>query len=114
MKKRNVVKKNEDFNRMIKTVTPYKTPTFLIYKESTNEIYHFGISVSKKIGNAVTRNLIKRRVRSILDKKNYQNGFNCIIMVKRSVLSRTYQELESELLHAIEKLNVTKEKQNEK
>lgn len=114
MKKRNIVKKNEDFNRIIQSVTPYKTKSFLIYIEKcSNDSYHFGFSVGKKIGNAVTRNKIKRQMKSILDKKNYQNGFNCIIIVRKSILSRSYQELERELLDAVLKLKLIKEKENE-
>lgn len=115
MKKRNIVKKNEDFNRIIQSITPYKTKSFLIYIEKCDsDSYHFGFSVGKKIGNAVTRNKIKRQIKSILDKKNYQKGFNCIIIVRKSILSRSYQELEQELLDAVLKLNLIKEKENEK
>ena len=114
MKKINIVKKNEDFKRVITKGKYKKGELFNIYIEDSGEnIYHFGISVSKKVGNAVTRNKIKRRLKSIIDKKNYQNGFNCIIIVRKSILLRSYQELEQELLDAVLKLNIMKEKENE-
>ena len=86
MKKINILKKNEDFNRIIKNNKPYKTRYFYIYLEWTNEkIYHFGLSVGKKIGNAVERNrsrrVIKEAFRSVCP--NLKPEYD-IVLVARS------------------------------
>ena len=114
LKKQNIVKKNEDYYRIIKNIKPYKCQNYLIYLEWTSDDnYHFGFSISKKIATAVKRNKIKRQIKSILDKKDYQKGFNCIIMVKRSILNCSYKEMEEELLSVLKKLKLIKEQADE-
>ena len=109
MKKINILKRNEDYNRIIQNNKPYKYGDYLIYIERTDElIYHFGFSVGKKIGKAVTRNRIKRQLKSIIDKKDYQKGFNCIIMVRKSILDRSYNEMENNLYKIFDKLDIIK------
>jgi ribonuclease P protein component, eubacterial len=107
MKKKNVVKSNQDFNRIIQNNKPYKYKDYVIYIEKidSNE-YHFGVSVSKKIGNAVVRNKLKRQIRSIISKKDYQKKFNCIIILGRGILERSYQEMEDNLIEAFKKLDI--------
>ncbi len=115
MKKENIIKKSLDFDRIIKNNKSYKYKDYIIYLEKTeNNTYHFGLSVGKKIGNAVTRNKIKRQLKNIIDKNNYEKGINCIIIVRKGLLEKTYQEKEKILLEVFHKLNIIKEKNNEK
>lgn len=107
MKKINTVKKNLDFSRIIKENKPYKTKQYIIYIERTKQDrYHFGISVSKKVGNAVVRNKIKRQIKSIIDKKDYKNDFNCIIIVRKNFLNNSYLENENQLLEVLKKFKL--------
>ncbi len=110
MKKINIVKKNEDYNRIIQNFKPYKYKDYIVYIEWVSEnSYHFGFSVGKKIGNAVTRNRIKRQIKSILDKLVFKNGFNCIIIVKRGILEKSFSDMQRDLIELIEKIKITKE-----
>lgn len=72
-----------------------------------------GLSVSKKIGNAVTRNKIKRRVKAILrdyqkDFREIERGFRIIFVAKAGVDMLSFSELkrsfEMMLGFALEKL----------
>lgn len=115
MKKINIVKTSRDFDRIIRNNKPYRYKDYIIYVEKTKEpIYKFGITVSKKIINAVGRNKIKRQIKNIIDQKNYQNGFNCIIIVRRGILDRSYKEMNSDLLECLSKINIIKGDKNEK
>ena len=109
MKKINILKKNEDFDRIIKKNKAFKYKDYIIYVEKNTEgPYKFGLSVGKKIGNAVTRNKYKRRLKNIIDKKSYQNNFNCIIIVSKGILERSFKEMEDNLFKALEKLDLIK------
>lgn len=113
MKKINIIKENEIYNEIIQNTKPFKYKDYIIYLNKKDGIYQFGFSVGKKIGNAVKRNKIKRQLKSIIDKKSYQNNFYCIIIVKKSILDKSYTDMENDLLYAFSKLNILKEKKNE-
>ena len=110
MKKINIVKENRDFRRIMNISKPIKNNFYTVFIEKSDNItnYHFGISVSKKLGNAVKRNRLKRQIKSIIDKKNYQNHFNCIIILKRDILNKNYQEMEEKLFEIFNKINIIK------
>nr|WP_269669028.1 ribonuclease P protein component [Staphylococcus pasteuri] len=59
------IKKNSDFQKIYKKGKSVANRQFVVYTYDNSEQEHFrlGISVSKKIGNAVTRNRIKRAIR---------------------------------------------------
>lgn len=107
MKKKNIVKNNRDFQRIIHNNKPYKYKDYIIYMERIEEgEYHFGISVSKKLGNAVIRNKLKRQIRAIIHEKDYQKNFNCIIILGKGILGRSYDEMHENLLEALKRLDV--------
>ena len=114
MNKLHTVKNNYEFDEIIKNNKAYKYKDYIIYLSKTTDIYKFGISVGKKIGNAVTRNKYKRQIRSIIDKNKYIDGFNCIIILGKGILNKTYKEMEENLIFAFKKLNIIKENDYEK
>lgn len=115
MKKTNILKKSMDFDRIIKNNRSYKYKDYILYVEKVEDsTYHFGLSVGKKVGNAVTRNKIKRQLKTIIDKNSYEKGINCIIIVRKGLLEKSFSERENDLIEAFKKLNIIKEKCNEK
>ena len=115
MKKYNILKESHDFDRIISSNKSMKYKDYIIYIEYTKENnYHFGLSVGKKIGNAVMRNKVKRRLKSIIDKNHYKNGFNCIIIVRKGIIDKSYDQMEIDYNNAIKNLNILEEDNNEK
>ena len=98
MKKKDIVKENKYFQDIIKTGNLRKDRNLVIYYKDNNiNKNRFGISVGKKVGNAVTRNLYKRRLRNIIDdnKKLCSNSKDYIIIVKKNCLEENYQSIEN-------------------
>jgi len=100
MKRNEMIKDRNLFNNIIKKGKFKKNEFFVIYnnENETNNI-NFGIAVSKKYGHAVDRNRIKRQTRAIIDinRNLFKNGFNYIIMVRKSCLGTNFNTLENAL-----------------
>ena len=106
MKKINVVKSNEEFNLIMNKGKCLKNKYFVLYSMHNKlDKYRFGISVGKKVTNAVGRNKLKRQVRNILDyhKNLYSNNKDYIIIVRKSSLDENYNVLEENLVKILEK-----------
>lgn len=116
MKKKNIVKENKDFSKIINSGQKKWNDTFSIYYINTNrDDYRFGISVSKKIGNAVVRNKIKRQVRNIIDKykKIYPKHQDYIIIIRRNYINLNFSEIDSKYIELMKKIINKKELNNE-
>ncbi len=106
MKKYEIIKKNTDFNDIINTGTYIRSKYYYIYyKDNEFDFPKFGLAVSKKCGNSVMRNKIKRQLRSIIDnyKDLFQNGLSYIIIPKRNISEVSYQKMEKDLVSLLER-----------
>lgn len=105
MKRIETVKNNQLFNEIIKTGEFKKNQYYVIYnKENESEKNFFGIAISKKVGNAVTRNKLKRQTRAIIDNNRnlFKNSRNYIIMIRKSCKDVKYNILEKALVNLLE------------
>ena len=64
MNKRQRIKRNAEFQEIFKKGKSFANRQFVVYcLEKEEDYYRVGLSVSKKVGNAVVRNRIKRYIR---------------------------------------------------
>ena len=99
MKKKYVVKHSRDFENIIQNGKCKKNRSFIIHHKPNDLPFDkYGISVSKKLGNAVFRNKYKRIIRNIVDnyKKSYINNEDYIIILRRGGVDKPFKESEKE------------------
>ena len=102
MKKKFIIKKNEEIQKIIKTSKKIVNKYFVIYYKN-NELDHnrYCVSVSKKIGKAHTRNLYKRRLKDILIKNNINNSTDYVIILRTAILGSSYDQIKNEILNVM-------------
>ncbi|WP_455684460.1 ribonuclease P protein component [Thomasclavelia sp.] len=106
MKKEYRVKKNEDFSHIIKQKQSLANRSFIIYYLK-NDLKHarIGISVSKKLGNAVVRNKIKRQVRVIIQQTiDFNDNYDYIVIVRNKYLDLDFKSNLDELKYLYKKI----------
>ena len=92
MKKKYRVCKNHEFSAIMKEKQFYACPAFVIYvKPRALDHARVGISVGKKLGNAVQRNRVKRQVRMMVDEiYDFNEEFDTVLIVRPKYDSENY------------------------
>lgn len=106
MEKRIRLRKNEDFQRVYKNAVASHNREFtILYRRNEMDRNRYGFSISKKMGKAHVRNLLKRRLREIVRQnlEVFPQGVDVIILPKPVTTSMNYRQLEKSLLHCARK-----------
>ena len=99
MKKSYRVKREQDFNQIFSEGKNVANRKFVVYRlPKDQKHFRVGLSVSKKLGNAVTRNAIKRKIRHVLIECQSQLASDDLLSLPEKVwrscltvrLSKTY------------------------
>ena len=105
MRKEYRIKKNKEFQETFKNGKSVANRQFVIYTLNKPNQSHFriGLSVSKKIGNAVTRNRIKRYVRQTFHELDGQlhNETDYIIIARKPTAEMDFFEVKKSLITCI-------------
>ena len=95
------IRHQSDFKRVYAQGKKIVSFSFVLYidLDSQRQYRRLGITVSKKVGNAVNRNRCKRLVRELFrrNKEKFPPGSDVIVIVKRDMVGKRYAELEEEL-----------------
>ncbi|MGC8926395.1 MAG: ribonuclease P protein component [Myxococcota bacterium] len=75
----------------------------IIYRENGLDFARLLPVVSSKVGNAVMRNRIKRKIREVFRKRvKSLSGYDLMIIAKRLAAGAVYSELEIDILKTLE------------
>ena len=105
------LKKNHEFRRLYSKGKSAAAATLAVYCRKTGrEGNRVGYTVSNKIGNAVTRNRIRRRLREIyrLHEGELQRGYDVVIVARHRAGEADYRRLERDLLRVFSSLSLPK------
>ena len=96
--------KNEEFKSILggkKISNKYLTIFFKKLSDKNNKKLNISFVAKKKIGNAVSRNKIKRRLKNIMNDavKNIKINFNYsyLLIARKTVLEDTYKEIKEKI-----------------
>ncbi len=103
--------KNEEFINLLKKKSisnKYATIFFGKLKKKNNKKLNISFSVKRKIGNAVQRNKIKRRLRNIMNdavkKISINLDFSFLVIAKPTMLNSEFKNIKETLLQDFKKI----------
>lgn len=103
------LKNNYEFRRLYTKGKSAASPYAVVYcrknKSAGNKL---GLTVSTKIGKAVTRNRIRRRYKEIyrLNEEKFNPGYDIVIVARIKSRYAAYRELETDFLNLCRKLGL--------
>ena len=103
--------KNEEFKNLLKEkkiTNKYVTIFFGILKNKNSKNLNISFVTKKKIGNAVKRNKIKRRLRNIthdaIKKISIKFNYSYLVIAKPTMLNNEYTNIKETLFQSFEKI----------
>lgn len=104
MNKSQRIKKNKEFQTVFKKGKSFANRQFIVYVLKNDQPdFRIGLSVSKKVGNAVTRNRIKRYIRQTfleLEQDVLPNA-DYVIIARQQAATLDFHESKKSLEHVL-------------
>ena len=106
------VKENYEFRRIYRKGKSAVSPQLVIYCQRNRRGHsRLGVSVSTKLGCAVVRNRVRRRLRELyrLHKAELLPGYDLIVVARVRAVDMPYAKLEKQYLHCLSQLELLRE-----
>ena len=106
------LKENNEFRRINRKGKSAVSPQLVIYCQRNRRGHsRLGVSVSTKLGCAVVRNRVRRRIREIyrLNKAKMLPGYDLIVVARVRAVETDYQKLDRTYLRLLEQLDLLRE-----
>lgn len=96
------LRSNMEFKKVYKNGKNYWNRNLILYVKKNDLGYsRVGYSITKKIGNSVVRNKIRRQMKEIYRLKFnlIKSNYDLIFIPKKNVVDISFKELESAMIH---------------
>ncbi|MFI3249409.1 MAG: ribonuclease P protein component [Eubacteriales bacterium] len=101
------IKKNHQFRFLYHKGRSHITPFLALYSKNhrNKRANYLGITVGTKLGNAVKRNKVRRRLLAIyrIHEAELKPGYSMVVVARNRAATATYQELERSFLSLLKK-----------
>ena len=100
MKFSSSLKLNHIFRRLYSTSGQANSIMVLYARKNRTRTNRVGITVSKKLGHAVVRNRVRRRLREVyrLNEAKFQPGWDIVVVARSRCISASFQDIVSAYL----------------
>ncbi|KMT21743.1 ribonuclease P protein component [Clostridium cylindrosporum] len=109
MKSEERIKRNSHFRYIYNRGKSISNDTLVLYTlKNKKDINRVGISVSKKVGNSVIRNKVKRLIRESyrVNSESFNKGYDFIFIARQRSASADYNKVESAMKHLMRKSGI--------
>ena len=109
MKRETTLKMNYEFRRVYNRGKSGVSPFLVVYaRPNRSGGNRLGVTVSAKLGKAVARNRVRRRLHEIyrLSQPELKQGFDLVLVARTRAVTATYRELERAYRKCCEKLGL--------
>ena len=114
MNSRFTLKQNSDFRRLYAKGRSSANRFLVLYcRRNGRGVNRMGYTVSAKLGGAVVRNRVRRRLREIarLNMPALKTGWDIVVVARTRAVTATYRELERAYRKTCEKLQLFETKE---
>ena len=109
---RNTLKKNSEFRRLYAKGKSAATPYLVLYcRKNRTDRNRVGFTVSTRLGRAVVRNRVRRRLREIvrLSAPAMRTGYDLVVVARIRCVDAEYRKMERAFLSACGQLGLLRE-----
>ena len=109
MKTTQSLKGNYAFRRLYTKGKSSVQPAVVLYcRKNGSGRNRLGLTTGTKVGKAVVRNRVRRRLREIyrLHEGEFRQGWDLVVVARSRAAEETYRELEAQLMRAAGKLGL--------
>ncbi|MBO2531282.1 ribonuclease P protein component [Planifilum fulgidum] len=118
MQREHRLRRRNDFRRVFRAGSSTANRQFVVYslRRLDDGPVRIGVSVSRKVGKAVTRNRVKRLVKEVLRQKieSLPEGTDLVIIARAPAATMNYHQVKSSLRHVMSKGKLLKQNEEKK
>ncbi|MCK5063716.1 MAG: ribonuclease P protein component [Candidatus Fermentibacteraceae bacterium] len=106
---KNTLRKGYQFRKILRSGSAFRGTSFrAVYRLNSLGIIRLGFSLSAKSGNAVKRNLIRRRLRQLSREKGADTGADVVILPEGKLLKNNWESIRRDFMKLLVEIEGTR------